>query len=66
MPVFFRFFEFPTENCQNFSEILSGWVVNVFECLQCISPQERMEVVDSVVWSQLVVSSEACLEKVIN
>ena len=44
---------------QNFSQFLSGWTVNVFESLQCIPIHERVY----VVFSQLVVSLEACLEK---
>ena len=31
--IFFGFYVYPTKNCQDFSQILSGWVVNIFECL---------------------------------
>ena len=52
------------ENCQNFSQILSGWANNVFKSLYGISPHERMEVVDSALFSQLVMNFEAGLEKI--
>ena len=43
--------------------MLSGWAVVVFECLQRIFLLERVEVVDSVFFSQLFVSFEACLKR---
>ena len=62
----FRFYVLPMQKCQNFSQILSGWAINVFKCLQRITSYQRVEVIDSVIFSQLVVDFEACLEKIIN
>ena len=53
------------EKCQNLSQILSGSVIIVFECLQRISLYERVEVVDSVNFNQLVLNFEDCLENII-
>ena len=53
----------PSENCQIFSQ--SCWAIYVFKCLQRISRHERVEVVDSVIFSQLIVNFEVHLEKVL-
>ena len=53
----------PTENCQVLCHVLSGWAVNVSRCQQRIFFHETVELIDSVVFSQLVVCFEACLEK---
>ena len=42
------------ENCQSFSQILMGWSLNAFGSVQRISFQERVEMVDFVIFSQMV------------
>ena len=58
------FYVFPSQNCPNFSQILSVRVINVSKCLQCISLHERIEVVDSILFRQLTMDFEASLEKI--
>ena len=58
------FYIFPLKNCQKFYQILSGRAINVFKCLQCISPHERKEVVDFVLFRQLIINFEARFEKI--
>ena len=38
-----------------------GWAPDVFERLQHITPRRRVEIIDFVVFSQLVCNLEACL-----
>ena len=59
-----KFYVLLMEDCQDISHILWGWAVNVPDCSQRVSSHERVEVVDSAVFSQLVVKFEACLKKV--
>ena len=50
---------------QNLSNILWSWAVNVFEWLLRISPTERVEVVDIVIFGKLIANFEARLEKIL-
>ena len=59
------FYIFLSENCQNFSQILPGWANNIFKCLYHISPHERMEVIDSVIFSQLIMNFKTRLEQIL-
>ena len=56
------FYVHPSENCWDFSQVLSGWAINVFKSLQLISPHERMEVIDSVIFGQLIMKFETRLK----
>ena len=58
------FYVFPSKICQLLSQIVSSWALNVFECLYCISLHERMDVVDAVPFSPLILDFEARLEKI--
>ena len=50
---------------QNLSKILSSWALNVFEWLLRISPPQRVEVVDIVIFGQMIAHFEARLEKIL-
>ena len=60
------FYVLPSENGKlaDFFQILSGWAIKVFKCLYRFSPHDRVQVVDSVIFSQLIVKFEARLENI--
>ena len=57
-----RFHVFSTEHSQDFCQVLSIGVGDVFESLQCITTHERVEIVYLVFFSQLVVDFQTRLE----